>query len=1257
MLFHRKIFRIHPVKCLSSKLFFLASVALLISWIASRAVAPFGSAGSSGVTLTDLRVEYTSTPLGMDVLSPRFSWQMIAPEGTRGYAQTAYRIKVTDPEGKVEWDTQKVVSEVSLGIHYAGTPLEAATRYHWSLKVWDQNGASSSETSWFETGLMNADGDLAAWDGAEWIGGGPEDLVFFSHYLSVLKLEYNLQLDRNSKSTKAAFVFGANDSRLMDRNKNIYNIESAENESYIKFELDISQVDGTENGLARLSIYRVGYHPEDKPGVPFQSYEIPMTLINNDNKYDPHHIYAESVFGVINIFLNGKDEENKIIKSDGPNLGPFSSDGVNLNPVGRGGDYICFPMLAEIGFSVQSGQKAYFSNIKVTNYRYPSNALFEGCPVESTSKTEIDSTDIFQKAAINAGFGLAIDNGTYVLDGGPNGYFLVADPSRNSMPMLRTEFAAEDKQIDGARLYVTARGIYEIYINGERIGWDYFNPGLTQYNITHMYQTYDVTDLIDPGEENAMGAILGEGWWSGNITFSGENWNCFGDRQSLLAKLVITYSDGSTGVVVTNNRDWKYYSNGPVIYGSFFQGEVYDATREAAIEGWHSPGYDDSAWKNAMEVPLEGTAFRGEAISLDGVTTNFNYDKFSLIGQIGENARVVDTLTAQSMEEVRPGVYVYDMGQNMVGVPRIQIDGDTAGRKVTMRYAEVRYPELPEYRDNVGMIMIENIRAALAQDIYILKGGEEIIQPRFTFHGYRFIEITGIEKAMPLDAVQGLVISSIGELNAYYKTSNQKVNRLWENIVWSTRGNFLSIPTDCPQRNERMGWSGDISVFSRTATYVADVDQFLARHMRAMRDLQRDNGWFSDVAPIGNGFGGILWGSAGITVAWEIYQQYGDKGLLLDHYDAMKRYLDYLSTRIDPDTGVVNEGPLGDWLSPEGNKNDNSLLWCAYYIYDLEIMAMIAELLGKSEDAASFRNKYQERKAHFNKTYVDKDTRKTMKSKFITAGFGPPGAVASDPQTPMAGSSGVRELIDTQVSYAVPLALGVFSDENISYAAEHLAAACSRPNMDDSGEIRPEYSLMTGFIGTAWISKALSENGYSDIAYRLLQQDSYPSWLYPVDQGSTTIWERLNSFTVEEGFGGNNSMNSFNHYSFGAVGSWMMAHSLGIERDQNSPGFKHFILKPEPDHTGEMTWAKGYYDSICGRISSAWAVNNGILTYETTVPANTTATLYLPAASENAVTENGKSAAEAEGVTFISFQQGKAVYEVKSGSYEFSSSL
>jgi alpha-L-rhamnosidase len=859
---------------------------------------------------------------------------------------------------------------------------------------------------------------------------------------------------------------------------------------------------------------------------------------------------------------------------------------------------------------VPKGEKAQFSKIEIKNYRSPSNVIF--------------SDDANALCLFSSFKEVTVANNSYAVAGGNNGAFILADPSRNSMPMLRTVFGIDSPEISKARLFVTARGIYDVYLNGKKIGNDYFNPGLTQYNKTHLYQTFDVTFYIQKGN-NVLGAILGEGWWSGGSTFVGENWNFFGDRQSLLAKLVVTYADGSEKIITSNPETWKYFNDGPVKYSSFFQGEIYDATKEKAVESWSTAAYDESNWHSAVAIGTNGF------VSLEGTVNLPNFNNFTaakLVGQFGTTVQPIKELTAQSVTEVRPGVFVYDMGQNMVGVPKIMLSNIEKGKNITLRYAEVLYPNLSEYKGNEDMLMLENIRAAMSQDIYITKGGDETIKPRFTYHGYRYVEITGIEKPLPLANVQGTVLSSIHQLSSHYETSNPLVNKLWENITWSMYGNFLSIPTDCPQRNERLGWSGDISVFSRTAVHLADVKQFLKRHMLAMRDIQSENGRFPDVAPIGVGFGETLWGSAGITVPWENYLQYGDVSLLEEHYDAMKTYMNYLIADINPNTGVFKEkerniwGSLGDWLSLEDSKNEKTLFWESYFIYDLAILTKVATILNKKEDQERFSEYYKQRKDFFNKTYIDKSTGKT-----IFRG----------------------KIIDSQTSYVLPFAFNILNKENADLALKQFVNSVTRENKTDQGVVCPTYSLMTGFIGTAWISKALSDNGYSNVAYQLLQNKSYPSWLYPVTQGATTIWERLNSYTHDDGFGGNNNMNSFNHYAFGAVGAWMYNYSLGIIRDDNLPGFKHFVLQPEPDPTGQMTFAKGYYDSMYGRIESSWERKNGKYEFRFVVPANTSATVYLPALKQSDVVINGKK----NGIKFLSIENNKAIFNIESGEYKF----
>jgi alpha-L-rhamnosidase len=351
----------------------------------------------------------------------------------------------------------------------------------------------------------------------------------------------------------------------------------------------------------------------------------------------------------------------------------------------------------------------------------------------------------------------------------------------------------------------------------------------------------------------------------------------------------------------------------------------------------------------------------------------------------------------------------------------------------------------------------------------------------------------------------------------------------------------------------------------------------------------------------------------------------------------MVTYINYLDSCIDKTTGLCTDRQLGDWLGPQNNQLGTDFLVTVYHIFDLDIMTKVAGVLNNKSDAARFRKLYDERKTFFNKTFVNAN-KKAM------------GLIGGG----MFGSAGEKQewkVADVQTAYAVGLALNAFNEENIPFMVKNLKEAVERKNTGDDGIERPNYSLMTGFIGTAWISKSLSDYGNSDLAYKLLQNNQFPSWLYAVDQGATSIWERLNGYTTDKGFGGNNGMNSFNHYSFGAIGQWMMAYSLGIQRDE--PGFKKFILQPEPDPTGQMTWAKGYYDSDYGRISSSWKMEKGKLIYAATVPANTTATLYLPAKDIKNIKEGGKPVANSQGVKFIRFNKGKAVYALQSGTYEF----
>ena len=957
---------------------------------------------------------------------------------------------------------------------------------------------------------------------AKWIGS--DQYMLYANYLPQFRISWTVQLDNVSKSGRLAVLFGGNDPRLMNHNMNILGVECGKDESYVKLELD------AVNNC--LNVWRIGYTV--KGSELLKSFET-----GNMDIYDRHIIEAHCCLGSADILLDGRK------------LGD-----VVLNPMGKGGDYIAFPQLASIGYEMEAGQRAIIHNMEVRNYRSPYSVLYD------YNKRKMAQKIGDKKKSVR----------------------VLIDPSSNTMPELRCQFMLKQKPVKEATFTATARGIYHTLLNGQRVGNEYYAPGISQYNKTHYYQQYDVTKMLE--EENCINVQLAEGWWAGGMTFSGGNWNYFGDQLAFLGRLVVRYEDGDSTIITTQPDSWEVCDQSKVTYASMFQGEVYDNT----VTG--------GQWRKASEMMLDGH------LPTEGGGTQPKVDDYSNFRMMPATTHVAlhNTLQAVNMNEVRPGVYVYDMGQNMAGFPRITMKGLRKGQKVTFRYAEVLYPDLPEFEEYRGTLMLENIRAAMAQDIFIANGDScEVFSPEMTLHGYRYIEITGIDRPLSVNDVQGMVVSSVDRFTADFECSNPLVNRLWQNIQWSMLANFISMPTDCPQRNERMGWSGDISVFSRTAVNMADVDAFLRKHMQAIRDVQTPDGRFPDIAPIGGGFGGLLWGSAGITVPWECWLQYADRDILEDHYEAMKAYITYIDSHyFDPETGLLVQqrqwGDLGDWLGLEDGKNDKTLLFEAYYIYDLDIMQQTAMLLGKNADASRYAQRLKERKQFFINNYIDKETGMTVFSAFDPKRKGQP--------------------IDIQGSYVLPLAFNIVVGPLRQKLVERLVACIERENTTDEGVKCPSYSLMTGFITTAWISRVLSDNGCSAVAYRLLQQEQYPSWLYPVTQGATTIWERLNSYTHTAGFGGNNSMNSFNHYSFGAVGQWLINRCLGIERDETHPGYQHFILRPEPDPTGKMTYARGHLDTRYGRIESSWQINeDGTVGYLFTVPKGTSATLLLPGKS------------------------------------------
>jgi alpha-L-rhamnosidase len=742
---------------------------------------------------------------------------------------------------------------------------------------------------------------------------------------------------------------------------------------------------------------------------------------------------------------------------------------------------------------------------------------------------------------------------------------------------LRKEFATS-KSIKTARIYVSALGLYELYLNGEKVGDELFTPGWTSYKKRIQYQTYDVTDMIKPN--NALGAILGDGWYRGNIGFRNQR-NYYGDKLALIAQLQITYSDGSTETIGTD-ESWKA-TTGPIIFSDIYNGETYDARLE--MPGWATSDFNDSSW---------------------GTVAHLDHPKNILIAPQGVPVKAVEEISPIEIITTPKGETVFDMGQNMVGWVRLKVQGKR-GDAVTLKFAEVL--------DKEGNFYIENLRAAKATDVYILKGeGEEIYEPRFTFHGFRYVKLENFPGTPQLDDITGVVIYSDMEPTGTFACSDSLINQLQHNIQWGQKGNFLDVPTDCPQRDERLGWTGDAQVFAPTAAFNFNVAPFYTKWMKDVAADQGPDGKVNHVVPdVLNGAGGsTAWADAAIIVPWQTYLAYGDKRILEEQYSSMKAWVEYMKNRAGDDYLWIGDTHYGDWLAFATTRSDypgatteKDLIATAYFSYSSGLLAKIAEILGKSDDA----EKYSALSGKVKNAFIN---------EFVTPGG--------------------RLVSHTQTAYSLALAFDLLPENLVPKAAEYLA-----------GDVDKFKHLTTGFVGTPLLCKTLSDHGYEDLAFMLLNRKDYPSWLYPVTQGATTIWERWDGQKPDGTFQ-NAGMNSFNHYAYGAIGEWLYNYVAGIQIDPENPGYKHFFLAPHPG--GGLTHAKAVYKSMYGEIKSDWKIEGNQMIYDVTIPANTSATITLPSASVNEVLRNDaplKSVSD-------NFHQndGSVTLKLGSGEYRFS---
>lgn len=758
-------------------------------------------------------------------------------------------------------------------------------------------------------------------------------------------------------------------------------------------------------------------------------------------------------------------------------------------------------------------------------------------------------------------------------------------PTTSPAHYMRKEFDI-NKKVSKATVYATAHGIYELSINGEKVGQQVFTPGWTTYGKRLQYQVYDVTNQLNKGI-NAIGAVLGEGWYKGSLGWT-DNWAIYGNKEGLLMQMNVEYSDGSTQTIISDNS-WKSTNNGPITKNGLYYGEDYDATKE--LIGWNKPGYNDNYWKSVVTA---------------------NYD-FNLVSSEGAEIKKIEEIKPIRVFTSPSGKQLVDLGQNLVGWVRLKVSGEK-GTKVTIRHAEVL--------DKDGEFYTENLRSADCILNYTLSGtGEEIYEPTMTFMGFRFLEITGFPGELTEDNITAVVIHSDMKTTGKYESSDPLLNQLQHNIIWGQKGNFLDVPTDCPQRDERLGWTGDAQAFVRTASFNYDVASFFTKWLKDLSLDQREGGEVPFVVPdvlnpqkSKEGEVSAGWGDVATIAPWTIYQVYGDKGILETQYPSMKSYVEYIRNKAGESMIWKNGSVFGDWLFYHPFVNDHTgadghtdkdFIATAFYAYSTSILSDAAKVLGKTEDATFYSNLFNQIKKVFIHEYVT-----------------PAGRVGTNSQT----------------SYVLALMFDLIPENLRSKSAQFL--------VDD---IRSRGThLSTGFLGTPYLCHVLSDNGHTDVAYDLLMQKTFPSWLYPVTVGATTIWERWDGQRPDGTFQ-DAGMNSFNHYAYGAIGDWMYRVSAGL--DTKSPGYKHLLIKPHPTH--HLEYSKASFDTPYGIAESGWKREGNKIIVNVTIPVNSKATVVLPTSNSSSVMGNGELIENKKNVSEINIESDKVQFIVGSGNYTF----
>ncbi|RYX82907.1 rhamnosidase [bacterium] len=776
--------------------------------------------------------------------------------------------------------------------------------------------------------------------------------------------------------------------------------------------------------------------------------------------------------------------------------------------------------------------------------------------------------------------GGTVVDGAYTISGNTEAVYSLGPVA---LPLLRGSFVAK-KQVRSARVYASAHGVYELSLNGKKVGNQYLAPGWTDYNKRIQSQSYDVTQLVRQGQ-NVVGASLGDGWYKGKI---GVGWKrVYGDTLALIAKVKVTYTDGSVEWFGTNGQ-WKS-ANSPRLVADLQDGETYDARLEQA--GWNTVAFDAGKWNPVRIV---------------------SNDSAKLVPQPDEPVRVSEILTAKSRIAQSGGRYLYDLGQNMVGVARLTLTGKK-GQSVQIRYAE----ELYRTGDRRGQIYTDNFRTAKVTDVYTFaQDGTVTYEPTFTQHGFRYVEISGLDTPPTINEVKGMVRGSALPNTGDLETSNPMLNQLVRNIRWGQRGNFVSIPTDTPARDERLGWTGDISIFAPTASYYQDTRAFLSKWMDDVRDAQRDNGNIPAVVPQPRrefDETGVGWSDAFITVPYAVWKATGDDRIIRQNWEAMQKFYGFVHQSATKDGNLLEEGRSswfsGDWLNLEGvdRLQEHKVIATAYFAEDTRMMSEMASAIGQNAKSREWAALVPQIGKAFTDAYVQPD-----------------GAIYTN----------------TQTVYAMGLGMNLITDSDKRQKA-------SRKFIEKMAA--DNYHLKTGFLGTPWLLPAFLSIDRPDLAFRLLLNEDYPSWGFEVKTGATTMWERWNTIR-DNGEFGPVSMNSFNHYAYGAVGDWMFQHLGGLQAIE--AGYKKSRIAPMIGQGG-LTSAKATLRTTYGPLSCDWKTSNGGTTLKAVVPSNTTAEIVIPAQSAGSVSEGSSPAISAAGVKSHSFSNGQLTLVVGSGSYVF----